>query len=67
MDWQLHTPEGKTLYQQRAPQAEATHAWLKDHRGLRHFIRRGLTAAHNEIRFAAAVTNLLRLRTLTTT
>jgi len=67
LDHELQTPEGKTLYQQRSPQAEATHAWIKDRRGIRHFIRRGLSAAHNEIRFAAAVTNLLRLRTLTTT
>lgn len=66
LDHQLQTPEGKALYQQRSPQAEATHAWIKDRRGIRHFTRRGLTAANNEIRFAAAVTNLLRLHTLTT-
>jgi transposase len=67
LDYRLQTPEGKTLYRQRSPQAETSHAWLKDLRGLRTFTRRGLTAARSEIRFAAAVTNLLRLRTLTTT
>jgi transposase len=66
MDHRLRTPEGQALYRQRAPQAEASHAWLKDRRGVRHFIRRGLDAARSEIRFAAAVTNLLRIRTLTT-
>ncbi len=66
LDHELTTPAGKALYRQRSPQAETSHAWLKDHRQLRHFTRRGLTAAHHEIRFAAAVTNLLRLRTLTT-
>jgi len=66
LDHQLQTPEGKALYRQRSPQAEATHAWIKDRRGIRHFIRRSLNAAESEIRFAAAVTNLLRLRTLTT-
>jgi transposase len=64
MNHRLRTPEGHHLYKRRAPLIEAPHSWLKDRRGLRQFTRRGLTAARSELRFAAAVTNLLRLHTL---
>jgi transposase len=64
MDHRLRTPHGHQLYKRRSPIAETPHAWLKDGRGLRQFLRRGLTAARSELRLAAAVTNLLRLRTL---
>lgn len=64
MDHRLRTTEGHQLYKRRAPLAEAPNAWLKDGRGLRQFARRGLAAARSELRFAAAVTNLLRLRAL---
>jgi transposase len=64
MDHRLRTPDGHALYTRRSPIAETPHAWLKDRRGLRQFTRRGLPAAHSELRFAAAVTNLLRLHTL---
>lgn len=64
MDHRLRTPDGLALYTRRGPIAETPHAWLKDRRGLRQFTRRGLTAARSEFRFAAAVTNLLRLRSL---
>ncbi len=67
MNHRLHTEEGHTLYKRRSPTVEAANSWLKDRRGLRRFNRRGLTAAHSELRFAAAVTNLLRIRTLATT
>jgi transposase len=67
MDHRLHTEHGHQLYQRRSPLAEAPNGWLKDRRGLRRFARRGLTAARSELRLAAAVTNLLRLRTLGTT
>ena len=64
MDHRLRTPEGHQLYKRRSPLAEAPNSWLKDRRRLRQFARRGLSAAHSELRLAAAVTNLLRLRTL---
>jgi transposase len=67
MDQRLKTPQGQQLYQRRSPLIEAPNGWLKDRRGLRQFSRRGLLAARSEFRFAAAVTNLLRLRTLGTT
>ena len=61
MNHRLRTPEGRTLYQRRAPLVEAPNAWLKDGRGLRRFARRGLPAAQAELSFACAVTNLLKL------
>lgn len=67
MDHRLRTPQGHQLYKRRSPLAETPNAWLKDRRNLRRFTRRGLQAAHSELRFAAAVTNLLRLRNLSTT
>ena len=63
MNHRLRTPEGHTLYKRRAPMIEAPNAWLKDRRGLRRFARRGLTAAHTELSFASAVTNLLKIAT----
>jgi transposase len=66
MDHRLRTPQGRDLYKRRSPLVEAPNGWIKDRRGLRQFLRRGLTAVNSELRFACAVTNLLRLRTLTT-
>ena len=63
MNHRLRTPAGATRYKHRAALVEPVHAHLKDRRGLRRFTRRGLTAARSEYRFAAAVTNLLRLHT----
>ena len=59
----LRTPAGAARYKRRAALVEPVHAHLKDRRGLRAFSRRGITAARSEYRFAAAVTNLLRLHT----
>jgi transposase len=63
MDHRLRTPDGAALYKRRGAIVEPVNAHLKDRRGLRQFSRRGLTAAASEFRFAAAVTNLLRLNT----
>jgi hypothetical protein len=63
MNHRLRTPAGAARYKRRAALVEPVHAHLKDRRGLRRFTRRGLTAARSEYRFAAAVTNLLRLHT----
>jgi transposase len=64
MRHRLRATDGHQLYKRRSPLIEAPHGWIKDRRGLRQFSRRGLTAARSEFRLAAAVTNLLRLRTL---
>ncbi|WP_433366032.1 transposase [Actinoplanes sp. CA-142083] len=66
MNHRLRTTAGRNLYKRRSPLVEAPNSWLKDRRGLRQFLRRGLTATNSELRFAAAVTNLLRIHTLTT-
>lgn len=63
MNHRLRTEEGAALYRKRGATVEPVNAHLKDRRGLRRFSRRGLTAAHSELRLAAAVTNLLRLHT----
>jgi transposase len=63
MAHRLRTPAGAARYRQRAATVEPVNAHLKDRRALRRFSRRGLTAANSEFRFAAAVTNLLRLNT----
>lgn len=63
MNHRLRTPAGAARYKRRAALVEPVHAHLKDRRALRRFTRRGLTAARSEYRFAAAVTNLLRLHT----
>ena len=63
MAHRLRTPTGAARYKRRAALVEPVHAHLKDRRGLRRFSRRGITAARSEYRFAAAVTNLLRLHT----
>jgi hypothetical protein len=63
MDHRLRTAEGHALYKRRAPIVEPPNAWLKDRRGLRRFARRGLAAAHAELSFASAVTNLLKIST----
>jgi transposase len=65
MDHRLRTPDGAAHYKHRAGTVEPVNAHLKDRRGLRRFSRRGLNAARSEFRFAAAVTNLMRLRTTT--
>jgi IS5 family transposase len=63
MNHRLRTAEGHALYKRRGPIIEAPNAWLKDGRGLRRFARRGLAAAHAELSFACAVTNLLKIAT----
>jgi transposase len=63
MDHRLRTPEGAALYKRRAATVEPVNGHLKDRRALRRFSRRGLSAANSEFRFAATVTNLLRIRT----
>lgn len=65
MDHRLRTPDGAAHYRQRGAIVEPVNAHLKDRRALRQFARRGQPAARSEFRFAATVTNLLRLRSAT--
>jgi transposase len=62
MRHRLASPDGLNQYRRRASIVEPIHGHLKDRRGLRRFSRRGQAAATSELTFAAAVTNLLRLR-----
>jgi transposase len=62
MNHRLRTEDGVSLYRQRGHMVEAPNAWLKDRRGLVRFARRGLVAVQAELSFAAAVTNLLKMR-----
>lgn len=63
MRHRLASPHGLQQYRRRGAIVEPIHGHLKDRRGLRRFARRGQAAAASELTFAAAVTNLLRLRT----
>lgn len=63
MNHRLRTEEGIGHYRSRAPMIESVNAWLKDRRGLRRFACRGLEAVNAELCLAAAVTNLLKIRT----
>lgn len=65
MTHRVHSRAGRALYKRRGAIVEPVNAHLKDQRGLRRFARRGLKAARAELHLAAAVTNLLRLRTAT--
>lgn len=67
MNHRLRTEEGLSLYRQRGWIVEAPNAWLKDGRGLVRFARRGLDAAQAELSFAAAITNLLKIRSKSVT
>lgn len=60
----LESPEGESLYKNRAPLSEGRNAQIKDRRGLRQFLRRGLKAVQGELSMACAVTNLMRIRSL---
>jgi transposase len=62
MRHRLASTDGITQYRRRGGIVEPVNGHLKDRRRLRRFARRGLAAAAAELTFAAAVTNLLRLR-----
>lgn len=57
----LATPEGRSLYAQRAPTIEPIFGQLKAARGVRRFQRRGLAACASEWKLLAATHNLLKL------
>jgi transposase len=61
MGHRLRTAKGIRTYRRRGVTVEPVNGHLKDRIGLRRFARRGLPAANNELQFAAAVANLLKL------
>lgn len=67
MRHRLRTPEGAALYKKRGATVETVNAHIKDRIGLRTFSMRGMTACLGELNLAAAVHNLRRLFTTTTT
>ena len=44
----MQRPEYRAIYRQRAPGAEFSHACLKEKKGLRRFLRRGLAPVRTE-------------------
>lgn len=61
MGHRLRTAKGIRTYRRRGVTVEPVNGHLKDRIGLRRFARRGLPAANNELQFAAAVANLLKV------
>jgi transposase len=64
MDHRLRTPDGATLYKQRAATVEPVNGHLKDRIGLRQFLLRGLDACRAELTLAATANNLRHLHNL---
>lgn len=61
----LDTPRGRRLYKKRSASIEPVFAQIKHNRGIRTFMRRGLTAVDSEWKLIAATHNLLKLWRLT--
>jgi len=58
----LSTEEGKKRYARRAAIVEPVFAWIKQVRGMRSFLLRGLDAVRNEWRIICLTQNLLKLQ-----
>lgn len=58
----LATVEGKALYKLRKQTVEPVFGQIKEARGFRQFLRRGLTAVESEWTMACTVHNLLKLQ-----
>lgn len=58
----LATPEGKTIYKLRKQTVEPVFGQIKEARGFRRFLRRGLAAVESEWTMACTVHNLLKLQ-----
>jgi hypothetical protein len=61
MEHRLRTPEGASLYAKRGHTIEPVFGDLKDNRGFRRFIRRGLAAVSAEWKLMAMTNNILKL------
>ena len=61
MERKLSTKRGRTLYKKRGQTVEAVFGQIKDNRGIRSFMRRGLEACSEEWKLICATHNLLKL------
>jgi len=61
MERKLLTKRGRELYKKRGQTVEAVFGQIKDNRGIRHFMRRGLEACSQEWKLICATHNLLKL------
>ena len=61
MERKLLTKRGEALYRRRAQIVEPVFGQIKDPRGIRRFMRRGLAACQAEWKLIAATHNLLKL------
>ena len=61
MERKLLTTRGQALYRMRGQTVEPVFGQIKEPRGIRRFMRRGLSACQSEWRLIAATHNLLKL------
>ena len=61
MERKLLTKRGRELYKKRSRTVEPVFGQIKDSRGIRHFMRRGLEACREEWKLICATHNLLKL------
>jgi transposase len=61
MERKLLTKRGRELYKKRGQTVEPVFGQIKDNRGIRHFMRRGLEACSREWKLICATHNLLKL------
>lgn len=61
MERKLLTKRGRALYKKRGQTVEAVFGQIKDNRGIRSFMRRGLKACSEEWKLICATHNLLKL------
>jgi transposase len=61
MERKLLTKRGRELYKKRGQTVEPVFGQIKDNRGIRHFMRRGLEACSQEWKLICATHNLLKL------
>lgn len=61
MERKLLTKRGRALYKKRGQTVEAVFGQIKDNRGIRSFMRRGLEACSEEWKLICATHNLLKL------
>jgi transposase len=61
MERKLLTKRGRALYKKRSRTVEPVFGQIKDSRGIRHFMRRGLEACREEWTLICATHNLLKL------
>ena len=61
MERKLISNRGKALYKKRSQMVEPVFGQIKDNRGIRHFMRRGLAACSQEWKLICMAHNLLKL------